>query len=99
MVPAYGVYLTTGDNEKSNGCRLDHQARIAMHRINISKSGSKDQNGNPVLAVKDEVIGVVSTEIPRLGSIKLLTVLHGCSQRHGLNQHVDRGNPSGAGDL
>ena len=75
-IPSHEGYLTTGDNEKSNGCRLD-QLRATDRNASdqyIRSQGLKDQDGNPVLAVKDEwVIGVASTEIPWLGSIKLLT--------------------------
>ena len=40
----------------------------------IRSQGLKHQDGNPVLAVKEDwVLGVASTEIPWLGSIKLLT--------------------------
>ena len=76
MGPAHEGYLTTGDNEKSNGCRLDQLRATDSNASDqyIRSQGLKDQNGNPVLAVKDEwVIGVASTEIPWLGSIKLLT--------------------------
>lgn len=75
-IPSHEGYLTTGDNEKSNGCRID-QLRATDRDASdqyIMSQGLKDENGNPVLAVKDEwVIGIASTEIPWLGSIKLLT--------------------------
>ena len=75
-IPSHEGYLTTGDNEKSNGCRID-QLRATDRDASdqyIMGQGLKDENGNPVLAVKDEwVIGIASTEIPWLGSIKLLT--------------------------
>ncbi len=75
-VPNHEGYLTTGDNEKSNGCRID-QLRATDHNASdqyIQSQGLKDENGNPVLEVRDDwIIGVASTEIPWLGSIKLLT--------------------------
>ena len=75
-IPSHEGYLTTGDNEKSNGCRID-QLRATDRDASdqyIMSQGLKDEDGNPVLAVKDEwVIGIASTEIPWLGSIKLLT--------------------------
>ena len=67
-VPPHEGYLTTGDNEDSNGCKVDQ--RIATG--DDPRNGLTDENGNPVLAVKDEwVVGVASTEIPWLGAAKL----------------------------
>jgi len=66
--PPHEGYLTTGDNEGTNGCNIDQ--RIATG--DDPRSGLKDENGNPVQAVKDEwVVGVASTEIPWLGAAKL----------------------------
>ena len=67
-VPPHEGYLTTGDNEDSYGCKVDQ--RIATG--DDPRNGLTDENGNPVLAVKDEwVVGVASTEIPWLGAAKL----------------------------
>ena len=67
-VPSHEGYLTTGDNLDSNGCKVDQ--RVATG--DDPRSGLTDEDGNPVLAVKDEwVVGVASTEIPWLGAAKL----------------------------
>ena len=67
-VPSHEGYLTTGDNLDSNGCKVDQ--RVATG--DDPRNGLTDENGNPVLAVKDEwVVGVASTEIPWLGAAKL----------------------------
>ena len=73
-VPPHEGYLTTGDNEDTNGCKID-QLRATNPDASeqyIRGNGLKDENGNPVQAVKDEwVVGVASTEIPWLGAAKL----------------------------
>ena len=73
-VPSHEGYLTTGDNEDSNGCNID-QLRATNPDASeqfIIGNGLRDENGNPVLAVKDEwVAGIASTEIPWLGAAKL----------------------------
>lgn len=67
--PPHEGYLTTGDNEGTNGCKIDQ--RIATG--DDPRSGLMDENGNSVQAVKDEwVAGVASTEIPWLGAAKLV---------------------------
>ena len=67
-VPSHEGYLTTGDNENSNGCKIDQIVATGGD----PRNGLKDENGNPVLAVKAEwVVGVASTEIPWLGAAKL----------------------------
>ena len=72
--PSHEGYLTTGDNPDSNGCNID-QLRATnpdASETYIRGNGLKDENGNPVLAVKDEwIIGVAATEIPWLGAAKL----------------------------
>ena len=72
--PSHEGYLTTGDNLDSNGCNID-QLRATdsdASETYIRGNGLKDENGNPVLAVKDEwIIGVAATEIPWLGAAKL----------------------------
>ena len=73
-VPPHEGYLTTGDNEDSNGCKID-QLRATDPDASeqyIRGNGLKDENGKPVQAVKDEwVVGVSSTEIPWIGAVKL----------------------------
>ena len=74
--PNHEGYLTTGDNERSNGCRIDQLRATDKNASDqyIRSQGLKDQDGNPVLAVREDwVLGIASTEIPWLGSIKLLT--------------------------
>ena len=72
--PPHEGYLTTGDNPDSNGCVID-QLRATnpdASEPSIRGKGLKDENGNPVLTVKDEwIIGVAATEIPWLGAAKL----------------------------
>ena len=67
-VPAHEGYLTTGDNEDSNGCRIDQLSATGQD----GRNGLLDENNNPVTAVKDEwIIGIASTEIPWIGAAKL----------------------------
>ncbi|MDP7001977.1 MAG: S26 family signal peptidase [Candidatus Thalassarchaeaceae archaeon] len=63
--PSHEGYLTAGDN---NDCMLDQPS------ANRQGMGSGlTEHGNPVLAVKDEwIVGIASSEIPWIGSIKLL---------------------------
>lgn len=68
-VPSHEGYLTTGDNQDSNGCRIDQLSATGQD----GRNGLLDENNNPVTAVKDEwVIGIASTEIPWIGAAKLL---------------------------
>ncbi len=73
-VPKHEGYLTTGDNYRSNGCTID-QLRATSSDADeqwIRGRGLKDENGNPVTAVRDIWIeGVSATEIPWIGAIKL----------------------------
>ena len=67
--PSHEGYLTTGDNAITNGCKIDQLSATGQD----SRNGLKDENGNPVTAVKDEwVVGIASAELPWIGSIKLL---------------------------
>jgi signal peptidase len=68
--PSHTGYLTTGDNLNSNGCKIDQSSATG----NDWRSGLKDEQGNPVTAVKDNwIMGIASSEIPWIGAIKLLT--------------------------
>ena len=67
-VPSHEGYLTTGDNQNSNGCRIDQLSATGQD----GRNGLLDENNNPVTAVKDEwVIGIASSEIPWIGAAKL----------------------------
>ena len=67
--PEHAGFLTSGDNN-NGGCMID-QPSANSHGVGI---GLHDSMGNPVLPVKDDwVVGVASSEIPWVGSIKLLT--------------------------
>ena len=73
--PGHAGFLTTGDNPSSNGCRVD-QIRATdadmSHTMEVGR-GLNDENGWPVRAVRaDQLVGVSSTELPWVGSIKLL---------------------------
>ncbi|MFL2973623.1 MAG: S26 family signal peptidase [Candidatus Thalassarchaeaceae archaeon] len=69
-IPNHSGYLTTGDNPNSNGCKIDQLVATGQD----GRNGLKDDQGNPVTAVKDEwVVGVASSEIPWIGAIKLFT--------------------------
>tara|TARA_B100001250_G_scaffold109907_1_gene92838 strand:+ start:25597 stop:26475 length:879 start_codon:yes stop_codon:yes gene_type:complete len=69
-VPNHPGFITTGDNPDSNGCKIDQLAATGQD----GRNGLKDDQGNPVTAVKDEwVIGIASSEIPWIGAIKLFT--------------------------
>ena len=54
--PNHEGYLTTGDNERSNGCRIDQLRATDKNASDqyIRSQGLKDQDGNPVLAVKED---------------------------------------------
>ncbi len=68
-IPTHEGYLTTGDNPITNGCKIDQLAATGQD----PRNGLKDEFGNPVTAVKEEwVLGIASSEIPWVGSIKLL---------------------------
>jgi|TARA_B110000196_G_scaffold256776_1_gene227049 signal peptidase I len=73
-VPNHEGYLTTGDNYRTNGCTID-QLRATSSDADeqwIRGRGLKDENGNPVTAVRDIWIeGISATEIPWIGAIKL----------------------------
>ncbi len=73
-VPKHEGYLTTGDNRVTNGCTID-QLRATNSDADddyIRSRGLKDENGQPVTAVRDVwVVGVASSEIPWVGAIKL----------------------------
>jgi|TARA_B100001996_G_scaffold282934_1_gene223246 signal peptidase len=73
-VPKHEGYLTTGDNRVTNGCTID-QLRATNSDADddyIRSRGLKDENGQPVTAVRDAwVVGVASSEIPWVGAIKL----------------------------
>ena len=63
--PGHAGYLTLGDN---NDCNVD-QGQAAYSRA----QGLSDENGRPVLAVRDDwVQGVAGAEIPWAGTVKLL---------------------------
>lgn len=74
-VPNHEGYLTTGDNRLTNGCTID-QLRATSSTADdsyILSRGLKDEYGNPVTAVRDNwIVGVASSEVPWVGSIKLL---------------------------
>ncbi len=73
-VPNHEGYLTTGDNPSTNGCTIDQLRATSPDAEDdyIRSRGLKDENGNPVTAVRgDWIIGVASSEIPWVGAIKL----------------------------
>ena len=58
-----------GDNN-ADGCMID-QSGVSS---NGPASGMRDSNNEPVEAVKDEwIVGIASSEVPWIGSIKLIT--------------------------
>lgn len=68
--PNHSGYITTGDNPNTNGCKIDQIVATGQD----GRNGLKDEFGNPVTAVKDDwIMGIASSEIPWIGSIKLLT--------------------------
>ena len=68
-IPSHEGYLTTGDNPSTNGCKIDQLAATGQD----PRNGLKDEFGNPVTAVKEEwILGIASSELPWVGSIKLL---------------------------
>ena len=67
--PSHSGFLTSGDNN-ADGCMID-QSGVSS---NGPASGMRDSNNEPVEAVKDEwIVGVASSEVPWIGSIKLIT--------------------------
>jgi signal peptidase len=67
--PNHSGFLTSGDNN-ADGCMID-QSGVSS---NGPASGMRDSNNEPVEAVKDEwIVGVASSEVPWIGSIKLIT--------------------------
>ena len=67
--PNHSGFLTSGDNN-ADGCMID-QSGVSS---NGPASGMRDSNNEPVEAVKDEwIVGIASSEVPWIGSIKLIT--------------------------
>ena len=67
--PNHSGFLTSGDNN-ADGCMID-QSGVSS---NGPASGMRDSNNEPVKDVKDEwIVGVASSEVPWIGSIKLIT--------------------------
>ena len=67
--PSHSGFLTSGDNN-ADGCMID-QSGVSS---NGPASGMRDSNNEPVEAVKDEwIVGIASSEVPWIGSIKLIT--------------------------
>jgi len=67
--PIHSGFLTSGDNN-ADGCMID-QSGVSS---NGPASGMRDSNNEPVEAVKDEwIVGIASSEVPWIGSIKLIT--------------------------
>ncbi|MBI88109.1 MAG: hypothetical protein CMB67_03675 [Euryarchaeota archaeon] len=67
--PQHSGFLTSGDNN-FGGCMVDQPSANSQGQ----GGGLTDDRGSPVLPVKqDWIVGVASSEIPWIGSIKLLT--------------------------
>jgi len=67
--PSHTGFLTSGDNN-ADGCMID-QSGVSS---NGPASGMRDSSNEPVGAVKDEwIVGIASSEVPWIGSIKLIT--------------------------
>ena len=67
--PIHSGFLTSGDNN-ADGCMID-QSGVSS---NGPASGMRDSNNEPVEAVKEEwIVGIASSEVPWIGSIKLIT--------------------------
>ena len=67
--PVHSGFLTSGDNN-ADGCMID-QSGVSS---NGPASGMRDSSNEPVEAVKDEwIVGIASSEVPWIGSIKLIT--------------------------
>ena len=67
--PSHSGFLTSGDNN-ADGCMID-QSGVSS---NGPASGMRDSSNEPVEAVKDEwIVGIASSEVPWIGSIKLIT--------------------------
>jgi len=68
-IPEHSGYLTSGDNN-FGGCMIDQPSANSQGQ----GRGLTDANGDPVQPVREEwIVGVASSEIPWIGSIKLLT--------------------------
>ena len=66
--PEHSGFVTSGDNNQG-GCNIDQPSVGSGYGYGLT-----DSLGNPVQTVKDEwVVGIASSEIPWVGSIKLLT--------------------------
>ncbi len=66
-VPEHSGFLTSGDNN-NGGCMIDQPS------ANGQGGGLVDASGNPVEPVRDEwIVGIASSEIPWIGTIKLVT--------------------------
>jgi signal peptidase I len=67
--PEHSGFLTSGDNN-FGGCMIDQPSANSQGQ----GGGLVDENGNPVEPVLDDwVVGVASSEIPWIGTIKLAT--------------------------
>ena len=67
--PSHSGFLTSGDNN-ADGCMID-QSGVSS---NGPATGMRDSRNEPVEAVKDEwIVGIASSEVPWIGSIKLIT--------------------------
>lgn len=65
--PEHSGFLTSGDNN-NGGCMIDQPA------ANGQGGGLVDESGDPVEPVMEEwIVGIASSEIPWIGTIKLLT--------------------------
>ena len=68
--PGHAGYLTSGDNDATNGCNVDQYA--AVGETTHTWRGLTDENGEAVGAVRDDwIVGVAGGEIPWVGAIKL----------------------------
>ena len=67
--PSHTGFLTSGDNN-ADGCMID-QSGVSS---NGPASGMRDSSNEAVEAVMDEwIVGIASSEVPWIGSIKLIT--------------------------
>ena len=68
--PGHAGYLTSGDNDATNGCNVDQYA--AVGETTHTWRGLTDENGEAVGAVRDDwIVGVAGGEIAWVGAIKL----------------------------
>ena len=68
-VPEHSGFLTSGDNN-FGGCMIDQPAANSQGQ----GGGLVDASGNPVEPVSDDwIVGVASSEVPWIGTIKLAT--------------------------